>query len=168
MAPTDLLGLHSRQAKGGVCSLSILVKSFLRLMNPGHIPVRRHGLSHVETYEVTADELDRIESEGADVGFNFHIGLACLTTATSFLVVLFTSPPPDNQPKTFIVFVVIIVVGFLAGIIFAIKWFLARGAFAAVIRRIRERQVGPLGEKGQELKLEQLEDLPSEKAEGAQ
>lgn len=133
-------------------------------MNLGHIPVRRHELSHVETYEVTADELDRIESEGADVGFHFHIGLFCLTMATSFLVGLILSPPPDSSPKTFVVFAVVVVVGFLVGIIFGIKSYLSRGAFAGTIRRIRERQIGPLGEKGSELGPSQLAQLPSEES----
>ena len=42
-----------------------------------------------------------------------------------------------------------------------------RGRFKAILAEIRERKAGPLGEKNEELKPSQLEDLPSEKGEGA-
>jgi len=135
-------------------------------MDTGHIPVRRHGLSHVETYDVTSDELERIEAEGADEGFNFHIALFCLTMASSCLLGLVLSPPPNDKPKTFVVLVVLVVVGFLVGLIFGIKWFIGRGAFSATIRRIGDRQVGPLGEKGGELGPSELQALPSEEESG--
>jgi hypothetical protein len=137
---------------------------FLRTkMESGNIPVRRHGLSHVETYDVTADELERIEREGSDVGFDFQISQFCLTVAISFFVGLILSPPPDSNPKTFIVFVVLVVVGVLVGFIFGIKWYKNRGAFSRTISRIKERQIGPVGEEGKELKAGDLEKLtPSE------
>jgi hypothetical protein len=130
------------------------------------ILLKRHGIAHVETYDVTADELDRLESEGGDVGFDFHICSFCLTLATSFLLGLILSPPPDNRPKLFVVLVVIVVVGFLMGAIFAVKWFRSRGAFSKTIRRIRDRQIGPVGEKGNELAPSELGALPSEESGG--
>ena len=136
-------------------------------MDSGHIPIRRHGLSHVENYDVTSDEIDRIEAEGADVGFNFHIGLFCVTMAASILLGLVLSPPPDDKPKTFLVLIVLVVVGFLVGGIFGLKWYIDRDSFSATIRRIRERQVGPLGEKGGELGPSELQALPSEEEPGA-
>jgi hypothetical protein len=151
----------SRKSEYALCWF--LLQS-LAPMNMAQIPVMRHGLSHVETYDVTSDELERIESEGADVGFDFHIGLFCLTMATSFLIGLILSPPPPEKLKTFVVFVVIVVVGFLAGGIFAVKWFRSRRAFSETIRRIRERVVGPLGEKGNEVRPAELEQLPSEES----
>ena len=72
-------------------------------MGPLHIPILRHGLHHLETYEITADELNRIEREGGDIGFDFQIAQFCLTIAASFLANLLISPPPDNRPKTFTV-----------------------------------------------------------------
>lgn len=132
-----------------------------RSMNSDRIPIRRHGIGHVEAYEVTADELERLEKEGADVGFDFHTSLFCITMATSFLITLILSPPSG---KTFDVFVLLVIVGFLVGLIFGIRWFRGRGARSGTIKKIKERQIIPFGEKGEELKPSQLEDLPSEEA----
>jgi hypothetical protein len=130
-------------------------------MGSGHIPIRRHGLSQVETYEVTADELERIEREGGDVGFDFQICLFCLTLASSFLIGLILSPPPDSKPKIFIVFSVLVVVGFLVGIVFGLKWYFSRNAFSVTLAKIRARQIGPIGEEGREFKPSDLANLPS-------
>lgn len=139
----------------------LLSSSWGLSMGSANIPLRRHGLSHVETYDVTADELDRIESEGRDVGFDFQVALFCLTLAASFFVSLLLSPPPADKPKTFIVIAVIVVVGFLLGVIFLIKWLRSKKALSLTLRRIRERQVGPVGEEGKELKPSDLANLPS-------
>lgn len=139
-------------------AISGLLRQF---MGSGHIPIRRHGLAHVETYDVTADELTNIEREGSDVGFDFQVAQFCLTLGASFLGGILISPPPPDRPQTFTFMVVVIVVGFLLGAIFGIKWFRARGAFSATIRRIRERQVGPVGEEGKELRPSELAGLPA-------
>jgi len=81
-------------------------------MGPSQIQLRRHGIGHVETYEVLDHELNQLEKEGCDVGFDFQVAQFSLTTALSFLVGLILSPPPDGSPKTFVVLVVIVVVGF--------------------------------------------------------
>jgi hypothetical protein len=112
------------------------------------------------------DELELLQKEGGDVGLDFQIAEFCLTLALSFLAGILFSPPPDTKPKTFIVFVVLVVVGFLGAVIFGIRWYRSRSSFALVIKRIRERQMGPLGESGAELKPSQLEELPSEKGDG--
>lgn len=132
-----------------------------RSMNDGRIPIRRHGIGHVEAYDVTVEELERLEKEGSDVGFDFQISLFCITMATSFLIALILSPPTG---KTFDVFVLLVIVGLLVGLIFGIKWFRGRGARSLTIKKIKERQIIPFGEEGEELKPSQLEDLPSEEA----
>ncbi len=115
-------------------------------MNSGHIPVCRHGLPHVEMYEVTADELDRIEQEGTNIGIDFQIGSLCLTFGVSFLIALIFSPPPEAARKTFDVFAVLTALGILLGVIFLVKWFRGREAFSRTLRKIRERQIGPIGD----------------------
>lgn len=60
------------------------------------------------------------------------------------------------------VFAMIVVVGFFGAITFGVKWFKSRGSFANLLQRIRERQVGPVGEKGNEIRPSEAGQLPSE------
>ena len=68
-------------------------------MGPSQIPLRRHGIGHVETYEVLDHELNQLEREGCDVGFDFQVAQFCLTSALSFLVGLVLSPPQTAVPR---------------------------------------------------------------------
>jgi hypothetical protein len=128
-------------------------------MGPSQIQLRRHGIGHVETYEVLDHELNQLEKEGCDVGFDFQVAQFSLTTALSFLVGLILSPPPDGSPKTFVVLVVIVVVGFFMAAVFGIHWYRSRSAFAATIRTIKERQIGPVGDEDHQLKPAELASL---------
>lgn len=130
-------------------------------MDSGQIPIRRHGLSHVETYEVRADELKRLEEAGSDVGFDFQVAQFCLTLAAAFFIGLIAPPPNEQHIKMYIVFVVVVIVGVLLGLIFGIKWLRSRRAFSGVVQEIRERQIGPVGAEGKELKATDLARLPS-------
>lgn len=60
-------------------------------MQPESIPIKRHGLAHVETYDVTADELDRMERAAGDTGLDFQIAQFALTVASSFLAAVLTT-----------------------------------------------------------------------------
>jgi hypothetical protein len=131
-------------------------------MQSEHIPIRRHRLSGLDICDVTTDELEAIEREGADVGLDFQIAQFCLTLALSFLASTLSSPPTSDRVYT--VFVVIIVVSFALGIIFGIKWWKGRGEFSRLIQKIKDRQIGPVGDEGKEIKPAELEDLPSQQA----
>ena len=130
-------------------------------MNREHIPVRRHGIHDVETYEVFQDELDRIESEGSDLGINFNIGVAGLTSGLSFLANLLLTPVPPG--KIFTVFVVITVFGFDFGTAHMIKWLRSKGNLERILTRVRDRKVGPFGEEGKEIDLSAVAELVSVK-----
>jgi hypothetical protein len=129
------------------------------MSSSGQIPIRRHGIRDVEAYDVTADELERIQREGSDVGFDFQIAQFCITLAGSFLTGLILSPPPPTARNTFDVFVVLVVVGFFLGAIFGVKWYRNRGAFSETIRKIKERQIGPVGDEQHQLKASELDEL---------
>ena len=132
-----------------------------RFMNPEHIAVRRHRLPGLDICDITIDELDAIESVGSNLGLDFQISQFCLTVALSFLASTLSSPPKED--RVYIVFVVVIVVGFALGLIFGIKWSRDREAFSKLIQKVRDRQVGPVGEEGKELKVSELQNLkPSE------
>jgi hypothetical protein len=132
---------------------------YLLGMAGDHISVKWHGKREEHRYGVSPDQLDRIESAGGNVGFNFQIAQFLLTLAFSFFATLMLSPPAPGTKRT--VFVSIVVFGFLLGPIFALKWYLDRGAFGKIIREIRELpEIGPVGEEGKELKPADLAELP--------
>ena len=128
-----------------------------------HISVRRHGRREIVTYDVTPDQLDRLERAGAELGFNFHIALTLLTLAFSFLTSLILSPPSNGTVET--IFVSITVLGFILGLIFGLKWYKDRDTNSAIFREIREQpEIGPLGDERQELQRADLNRLPLEAA----
>lgn len=130
-----------------------------------HVQLRRHGLSSVETFEITADELDRLERDGADIGVDFQIALFCITQAISFLATLIVAPPPSDNVHR--VFLTLVVGGFLVGGVFTYRWYRSKGAFATTIQKIRDRPIGPVGSEGHELKASELAILKSEDPAGA-
>ncbi len=89
-------------------------------------------------YEITDDEL-RILEEGSPSSLHLNFSIFCNTLAISFLIALLTS---TVDTKTFTVFVVLTVVGFLVGGFLFILWFRARKSVAGVVRKIRARIPG--------------------------
>lgn len=127
-----------------------------------NIPIRRHRLSGLDVCDVTTDELDAIEQSAGDVGLDFQIAQFSLTIALSFLASAISNPPRSD--RVYIVFVVLIVVGFALGLVFIFKWWKGRGTISRVIQKVRDRQIGPVGDEQKELRVTELDDLPPEKA----
>ena len=113
------------------------------------IPLRRHGLTHVELYDVTREELDSIKRESSDLALDFQVALFCITEATSFFIALITTTPDSRK---------------VFDAVFGIKWYRCRKNFSSTIDRILGRQVGPLGQEGRELRPADLAGLTSEPA----
>jgi len=126
-------------------------------MTDDHIPIRIHSISQVEAYQVTIEELEAIKREGSNVGLDFQVAEFCLTAAIAFLVALFTTK--IDSERTFIVFVVLVVVGFLLGGIFALKWFKNRGAIHRLFQRIEARQIGPSGDAAHQIQPTEVAKL---------
>ncbi len=116
------------------------------LMDREHIEVRRHRLSGLDICDVTMDELDAIERVGSNVGLDFNVALFSLGVSLSFFVALLNAK--IDSDRVFETFVIFIVVGIALAVIFGIKWFRNRGEFSALIQKIRDRQVGPIGDAG--------------------
>ena len=131
-------------------------------MTDQQIPLRRHGLTHVELYDVTREELDSIKRESNDLELNFQVALFCFTGATSFFAALITTTPDSR--RVFDVFVIFVFGGIILGAFFGIKWYRGRKYFSSTVDRILERQVGPLGQEGRELRPAELAGLPSQPA----
>ena len=92
-------------------------------------------------YEITDDEL-RILEEGSPSSLHLNFSIFCITLAISFFIALSTS---TVDTRTFTVFVVLTVVGFLVGGFLFILWFRARKSVASVARKIRARIPGSTG-----------------------
>jgi len=135
----------------------------IRVFMPNeHIPIRRHRLSGLDICDVTTDELDAIEKEGSNVGTDFQIAQFFITIALSFLASTLSNRPISE--RVFTVFVVIIAACFALGIAFGVKWWRERGEFSRLIRKIKDRQIGPMGDEGKEIKPVELEQMPSRPA----
>ena len=136
--------------------------SFL-LMESEHIPIRRHRLPDLEVCDITLDELEAIEQQGSDVGLDFQISEFCLTIAASFLAALLTVN--IDSIKIFTVFVVIVVTGIIVGVAFLIKWYRYRKSFHNLVQKVRDRQVGTIGQEGKELTASDLNEVEAVKPE---
>jgi hypothetical protein len=122
-----------------------------------HIPLRRHSINQLDTFEVSADELDRIESECMDVGQDFQFASVSVTVAISFLIALVLTRIDSRQ--TFDIFVIVTTVGFVGAAYFGQRYFRKKKSFTPIIQRIRQRQVGPVGESGHELRPAELAEM---------
>lgn len=129
-----------------------------RMPNGAKIPLRRHTLPDVETYDVTADELATIEIESKNVGQDFQYCSICLTAAIAFTVAIFTTE--IKSQRTFDIFVILAVCGSVFSVYFYQRYRRGKKKSFTTIQKVRERQVGPIGEEGHELKPVQVAQLP--------
>ncbi len=126
--------------------------------NGEHIPVRRHSINQLDTYDVSADELDRIEAECMDVGQDFQFASVALGIGVSFLIALiFTTV---TSPIIFACFFAVVLTMFVLSAYFWIRYFRKKPTIQTTVQRIKERQVGPVGEEGRELSPKVLANLP--------
>jgi len=130
--------------------------------NEERIPVRRHRLPGVETYEVMTEELDSLEQESMRVGEDFSFGAVSLAVAISFLITLLTVKIESSTKLS--IFFAILICGSVFTLYFGIRWRRGRCLRKTTIQRIRERAIGPLGEEGKEIKPMELAELPAEEA----
>lgn len=103
---------------------------------PEQVRVRRGKVDSLSLYEVTEAELQDLERGGpASLYFNFSIFL--LSTAVSFIVALLTTK--IESTKTFCVFVLVALVGFVGGGILLLIWNKSRQVTGEIITRIKDR-----------------------------
>jgi hypothetical protein len=129
------------------------------------VPLRRHGVGHLEIYDVTVDELEQIEREGGNIGLDFQVSLFCITEASAFLAALLTMT--TKSERTYTLFLILIVVGFLSGVVFGLRWLRSRKNFTVMLQKIRDRPIGPVGSEDHELEASELATLKSDVPEGS-
>jgi len=118
---------------------------------PDFLPEIRVGkIGVLKVHQISDDELTQLrQGSGQSLFFNFGIGV--LSVAVSFLISLLTTTITSD--RLFTVFVIVTVVGFLAGIVFIILWWCTRKSISRLVQEIRNR-MPPEGEA-------QLETPPS-------
>src|SRR5258708_36305937 len=94
------------------------------------------------------EDLEQLEKETLTVGEDFSFALAAISVAISFTVTLTTVSIPPG--KTYEVFWIVMLFGYVAGLFFGVRWFRGRRKFRSVISKIRRRG-GALGEAGKEV-----------------
>jgi hypothetical protein len=128
-------------------------------MNGERIPVKRHGLEHVEIFDVMGDELDTIEREAANIGTDLQFSLVLLPVALSFTAALFLTTIPSI--RVYVSFLVVTIISYVVGSWFFVRWSRQRGTLKRLLQKIRDRRVGPVGEAGKERTPAQLAELPA-------
>ena len=111
---------------------------------------------------MTADELDQIELESMSVGQDFSFGAICLTAALSFFITIVTVR--IESERLWNSFFIIMFLGFIGTVYFGIRWYRGKKHGVRVIERIREREIGPYGEEGGEIKANEAAALPAEES----
>lgn len=98
--------------------------------------IRRASVGSVNLYEITEEELTALE-HGSPESLYLLFATFLISTATSFLISLLTTK--IELIRVYIIFVVITVVGFTAGIVLFILWFREYRSSNSVSCRIRKR-----------------------------
>ena len=99
-----------------------------------------YRIPRIEVYQVTDDELKRIEEGCSQVGQDLTFSIASLSFAISFLIVLFTVTLSDVRWITFFAIIIICVFTCLYT---GSRWWRARGMAPKVIASIRSRKDNP-------------------------
>jgi len=101
-----------------------------------NLQVRRGELKSLDIYEVTDVELQRLcEASPGSVYQNFSI--LFVSVATSFLVGLLTVDIESN--RIFTVFVILVVVGYVAGAILLVLWWQNRRSVSETAEKVKKR-----------------------------
>lgn len=126
------------------------------------IPAARHRLKQIVTYEVPADDFNRIEQEASTVGSDMQFAIFGLGVALSITFTLLTVPMASE--RKFEVFFMLMLFGYGMGVYCGQRAWKQRGHLRRFMQGIRAMQEGPLGEEGKEIKAAELASLPLQAA----
>lgn len=91
-------------------------------------------------YEVSESELSIIE-RGSPNSTYLNFAIFSSSVGLSFLATLLTFDFSDKPNRTYIVFVVITVIGILLGLLLLVIWFRTKNQFDEVIKKIKGRMI---------------------------
>ncbi len=130
-----------------------------------YISAKRYRLKEVKTYEVFVSDFDRIEQEANGTGT--HLQFATFWFAIGIGSALTLIAIPALSIKAYITYLVFTILGLSLGLFHGQRWQKQGNSLKKLMNGIRENQSMSLGEKGDELRPSELENLPSEEAQDA-
>jgi hypothetical protein len=99
--------------------------------------IHRVRLDKLTIFEITESELDALE-QGSPESLFLNLAVGVISIAISFSISLATTQ--IESVKTYSFFVIITVVGYLAGLTFGLLWWQSRRSLKSVAREIRRRR----------------------------
>lgn len=97
-----------------------------------------HRIPSIDLYQVSEDELNRIEEGYAHVGQDFSFAIASLSIGASFVVALLSASVSD---RVFSFFVSIIIISGVVFLYTGIRWWSNRKKAPDAIAKIRSRKI---------------------------
>lgn len=104
------------------------------------LQVNRCSVDSITLYEITEQELELLE-QGSPSSTLLNLAISSVSLAFAFLTTLLTVD--IENMKIFSVFVIVTVVGFLAGIALLVVWRQMARSTKSVVSKIRSRQIEP-------------------------
>lgn len=98
--------------------------------------IHRGRVDSLSLFEITEHELATLEN-GSPSSLYLNFSLLLLTTATSFFISLLTTTIESD--RTYAVFVILVVVGYVLGLLLLIIWLRTRQSISEITKRIRSR-----------------------------
>lgn len=98
--------------------------------------IKRGRVDSLSLYEITEHELNVLEN-GSPSSLLLNFSLVLLPTATSFLITLLTTTIQSD--RMFSVFVMLVICGYISGLILLILWWRNRKSITGIVSRIRDR-----------------------------
>jgi len=104
--------------------------------NEEKLTINKGKLGTLNLYEITEDELEKLESGGSDPIF-LNFAIFTLSVASSFLITLLTTT--IQSQKVFITFLIVTILGYLSGIILTIIWWKSKKSIRDLVKKIKDR-----------------------------
>ena len=99
-----------------------------------------HNIPRIEVYQVTGDELDRVEDACSKVGHDFSFMLTAISVGVTSFVALIAG---TFSPRGELSIRAIIGICFVVAIYTGSRWYRSRTNGLDVVRNIRSRKVDP-------------------------
>lgn len=100
--------------------------------------IHRVRLDKLTIFEITEAELNSLD-RGSQESLYLNLAIGVISAAVSFSIALATTE--IQSVKTFCSFVIVMIVGYLAGITFGLLWWISRRSLKTVAQEIRARRV---------------------------